>query len=53
MRIEDAIRNFGIHMEVERNLSYHTRRSYLSDLEQFREFLLKNGVDKPCDVIRW
>jgi len=31
-------------------LSYHTRRSYLSDLEQFREFLLKNGVDKPCDV---
>ncbi len=31
-------------------MSYHTRRSYLSDLEQFREFLLKNGVDKPCDV---
>lgn len=37
-------------MEVERNLSYHTRRSYLSDLGQFREFLLENGVDRSCDV---
>ncbi|MDO9515235.1 MAG: tyrosine recombinase XerC [Syntrophales bacterium] len=50
IRIEDAIRDFGIHMEVERNLSYHTRRSYLSDLGQFREFLLENGVDRSCDV---
>ncbi len=48
--MEDAIRGFGIHIGVERNLSYHTRRSYLSDLRQFREFLLKNGVDKPADV---
>ncbi|TFG93492.1 MAG: tyrosine recombinase XerC [Syntrophobacterales bacterium] len=48
--MEDAIRDFGIHMEVERNLSYHTRRSYLSDLGQFRAFLLESGVDKPCDV---
>ena len=50
VRIEDAIRDFGIHMEVERNLSYHTRRSYLADLGQFGKFLLENGVERPCDV---
>ena len=50
IRIKDAIRAFGIHMEAERNLSYHTRRSYLSDLKQFTEFLRENGVDRPRDV---
>ncbi|MEA1970648.1 MAG: site-specific tyrosine recombinase/integron integrase, partial [Thermodesulfobacteriota bacterium] len=49
-RMENAVRDFGIHIDVERNLSYHTKRNYLSDLRQFREFLLKNGVDKPADV---
>jgi len=48
--MEDAVRDFGVHIDVERNLSYHTKRNYLSDLRQFREFLLKNGVDKPADV---
>ncbi len=48
--MENAVRDFGIHIEIERNLSYHTRRNYLSDLRQFREFLLENGVDKPADV---
>ncbi|MDI6616132.1 MAG: site-specific integrase [Syntrophaceae bacterium] len=46
----DAVKEFGIYLEVERNLSYHTRRSYLADLAQFREFLLAHGVDSPCDV---
>lgn len=50
MRIEDAIRAFGTHMEVERNLSHHTRRSYLSDLRQFSTFLAENGIDRPRDV---
>lgn len=50
VRMENAVRDFGIHIDVERNLSYHTKRNYLSDLRQFREFLLKNGVDKPSDV---
>lgn len=49
-QIEGAIRDFGIHMEVERNLSHHTMRSYLSDLRQFTVFLLENGVDRLCDV---
>jgi len=50
VRMEDAVRDFGVHIDVERNLSYHTKRNYLSDLRQFKEFLLKNGVDKPADV---
>ncbi|HOO90567.1 MAG TPA: site-specific integrase, partial [Syntrophales bacterium] len=50
IRMSDAVRDFGIHIEVERNLSYHTRRNYLSDLEQFREFLLESGMDRPSDV---
>jgi len=49
-QIEGAIRDFGIHMEVERNLSHHTIRSYLSDLSQFKVYLLENGVDRLCDV---
>ncbi|MBW2544327.1 MAG: tyrosine recombinase XerC [Deltaproteobacteria bacterium] len=48
--MENAVRDFGIHIEIEKNLSYHTRRNYLSDLRQFREFLLENGVDRPSDV---
>lgn len=50
VRMEGAVRDFGVHIDVERNLSYHTKRNYLSDLRQFREFLLKNGLDKPSDV---
>ncbi len=48
--IDDAIRKFDKHMEVERNLSYHTRRSYLSDLRQFKEFISEKGICLPCDV---
>ena len=36
--LESAIAAFGTHMEVERNLSEHTRTAYLSDLRQFRDF---------------
>ncbi len=48
--MENAVRDFGVHIDVERNLSYHTRRSYLSDLRQFSAFLLKNGINKPADI---
>ncbi|MDO8784778.1 MAG: site-specific integrase, partial [Syntrophales bacterium] len=37
--MEKAIEDFARHMEIERNLSVHTRRSYLTDLRQFKEFL--------------
>jgi integrase/recombinase XerC len=41
MSLEQAIRKFDRHMTVERNLSERTRKSYRSDLEQYREFLEK------------
>ena len=42
--MESAVEAFGAHLEIERNLSYHTKRNYLADLKQFQEFLLKRGV---------
>jgi integrase/recombinase XerC len=35
----DALRAFGLYLRAERNLSIHTRRAYLSDVEQFRGVL--------------
>jgi integrase/recombinase XerC len=40
--MEKAIRDFEMHMAAERNLSPLTRKSYLIDLKQFREFLEVN-----------
>lgn len=42
--MEKAIEAFGAHLATERNLSPHTRRSYLADLGQFRAFLAENGL---------
>jgi len=39
MNFADAIREYGIHLEVERNVSPHTRRAYLSDVRQFVDSL--------------
>jgi integrase/recombinase XerC len=39
--VEDLIEQYGAHLRVERNLSRHTLRNYLSDLKQFRRFLLE------------
>ena len=43
--LETAIRAFGVHLEDERNLSPHTKRNYLADLRQFREFLEESGLE--------
>lgn len=45
MDMENAVREFGIHVEIERNLSSHTKRNYLADLRQFQQFLLNEGID--------
>ena len=37
--LEQAIDGFGRYMKVEKNLSFHTREGYLTDLKQFRAFL--------------
>ncbi|MBN2437023.1 MAG: tyrosine recombinase XerC [Deltaproteobacteria bacterium] len=41
--MEQAIGGFGRYMKVERNLSSHTRKGYLTDLKQFRTFLETPG----------
>jgi integrase/recombinase XerC len=51
MLLEQAIREFDRHMTVERNLSDRTRRSYLSDLEQYRAFIEKRAVSGDEDGI--
>ncbi len=35
MNFDEAVREYGIHLDVERNVSPHTRRAYLSDVRQF------------------
>lgn len=45
---DEAIAKFHEHLRYERNLSEHTQRNYLSDLEQFREFLYR--VEKRSDI---
>jgi len=42
--MEDLIEQYGAHLRVERNLSPHTLRNYLSDLKQFQQFLREEGL---------
>ncbi|MBN2179418.1 MAG: tyrosine recombinase XerC [Deltaproteobacteria bacterium] len=42
--MESAVEAFGAHLEIERNLSYHTKRNYLADLKQFQGFLVTRGI---------
>ena len=37
--MEEALRSFSLHMQMERDLSPHTRRGYLHDVRQFADFL--------------
>ena len=43
MLISEAIEEFDRHMGVEKNLSDQTRKGYMSDLRQYREFIEKAG----------
>ena len=49
--LEQAIDGFGRHLQVERNLSVHTRAAYLNDLEQFRAFLAGTESARGTDSI--
>ncbi len=42
--MESSVEAFGAHLEIERNLSYHTKRNYLADLKQFQGFLSQRGI---------
>jgi integrase/recombinase XerC len=50
MKFEEAIRNFGIHLGVERNVSDHTRRAYVSDVRQFLVALDDVADPDPAEV---
>jgi integrase/recombinase XerC len=50
--MNNAVREFGVHIEIERNLSSHTKRNYLADLRQFCDFLSEKGIKNPADVDR-
>ena len=51
MGFEQAIGEFDRHMTTERNLSERTRRSYLSDLGQYRVFCAQHPVPSDaCDA---
>ena len=43
--MEEAIKAFGLHLEVERNLSPQTCRGYLSDLRDFSGFMEGQQLD--------
>jgi len=43
--LEEAIKAFGFHLEMERNLSPQTCRGYLSDLRDFSRFMERQQLD--------
>jgi len=42
--VEELIEQYSVHLKVERNLSPHTLRNYVSDLRQFHQYLLQKGL---------
>ncbi len=42
--MEDLIEQYGVYLRAEHNLSPHTLRNYLSDLRQFHQFLVEEGL---------
>jgi len=41
--MDEAIKGFDLYMDLERNLSAHTRKNYLGDLNQFKNYLEENS----------
>jgi integrase/recombinase XerC len=51
--MQDYISRFGDHLKYERNVSEHTLRNYMSDLDQFLDFLCPldaAGNRRPVDI---
>ena len=44
LTVEDLVRQYAEHLKSERNVSPHTLRNYLSDLAQFRRFLVEKEL---------
>ncbi len=49
--MDRAIRYFGRHLKIERNVSPHTLRNYLSDLSHFQSFMEASAGTVPMEGI--
>jgi integrase/recombinase XerC len=47
----DLIQDFQIYLEVERNVSSHTQKAYIADLQEFIHFLQSNSFVKKKDEV--
>ncbi len=47
--MKNLIRDFQTYLEVERNVSAHTKNAYLADVKEFVHFLQKSGLIKNAD----
>ena len=52
MNIKDHLADYRVHLTLERNLSVHTVRNYLSDLKPFTEFLSKENINSIDEINR-
>ena len=49
--MENIIADFQIYLEVQRNVSIHTLKAYLADVEEFNNFLQESDITKKGDAI--
>ena len=49
--MENLIADFRIYLEVQRNVSKHTLKAYLADVEEFNNFLQESDITKKGDAI--
>jgi len=46
--MENLIADFQIYLEVQRNVSEHTLKAYIADVEEFNNFLRGNDIKKKA-----
>ena len=49
--MENLIADFQIYLEVQRNVSKHTLKAYIADIEEFNSFLRESDITKKNDAI--
>ena len=49
--MENFIADFQIYLEVQRNVSKHTLKAYIADVDEFNNFLQENDITKKGDAI--
>ncbi len=47
----NLIQDFQIYLEVERNVSPHTQKAYIADVQEFTGFLQNNSFIKKKDEV--